>query len=184
MSVLDTLITDRTQADVDAVKALSAKDMSTWTPAEVTAYLAGMKGSYNAQDLNRVGQACAYLYNLMDSMGYAVPNYTALKTDWAREDVPTQSQMTTYLSTVAAIKAVWSAAQTIPATMDNLGYEGANNIEKLLAEVDSQLSRINKVFLRSNMAIAICGMGFYPVTVSYIYPDENLYPSVDTYPLI
>lgn len=161
MSVIDTLVTDRTAADVSTVQNLNAVDMSTWSAAEVTAYLAGMKGAYNASDLNRVGQACAYLYNLMDSMGYAVPNYTALKTDWAKEDVPTQAQMTTYLATIAAIKAVWSAAQTIPATMDNLGYDGANNIEKLLIEVEDISQRINAIFIKSGAWNAFSGTGFY-----------------------
>ena len=162
MSVIDTLVTDRSAADVTAVKNLNAVDMSTWTAAEVTEYLLGRsKGAYNASDLNRVGQACAYLYNLMDSMGYAVPNYTALKTDWEKEDVPTQAQMTTYLATVAAIKAVWSAAQTVPATMDGLGYDGANNIEKLLIEVEDISQRINAIYIKSGAWNAFSGTGFY-----------------------
>lgn len=161
MSVIDTLITDRAQADVDAVKALSARDMSEWTPAEVTAYLAGMKGAYNASDINRVGQACTYLYNLITEMGYFVPDYSALKTDWAVSDVPTSAQMQTYITTIAALKAVWSAAQAIPATMDSLGYEGANNIEKLLIEVDGQITRISAIFIRSGAWNAFSGTGIY-----------------------
>jgi len=161
MSILDTLITDRAQADVDAVKALSAKDMSEWTPAEVTAYLAGMKGSYNAQDLNRVGNACAYLHNLITGLGYNVDGYTALRTDWNIVNVPTAAEMTTYLSTVAALKAVFSAAQSVPATMNALTYEGANDIEKLFLEIDDIVKRLSAIYIRSGAWNAFSGTGFY-----------------------
>lgn len=161
MSIIDTLITDRTSADVQAVKNLNAVDMSTWSVAEVTAYLADMKGAYNASDLNRVGQACAYLYDVMTAMGYDVPNYTALKTDWVISDVPTQAQMATYITTVAALKALWSAIQTIPSTMDALTYQGANDIEKLLVEVEDISQRIQAIYIKSGAWNAFSGTGFY-----------------------
>ena len=51
MSIIDTLITDRTQADVDALIAL----LKAGTNAS------DHKGSYNASDLNRVGEAVNYI---------------------------------------------------------------------------------------------------------------------------
>lgn len=161
MSVVDTLITDRTQADVDAVKALSAKDMSTWTPVEVTEYLNGMKGAYNATDLNRVGNACAYLYAEIAKMGTFVSSFTPPKTDWTIDDVPTAAQMQAYLNDIAALKAQWSAAQTIPQSMSGIDYEDANDIEKLLTEVDSQMHRMYAVLIRCEMRTAFCGTGYY-----------------------
>ena len=66
MSVIDTLITDRAQLDVDRVKQLAERiSTGTATQAEITEYLTDLKGSYNASDLNRVGTACAYLYDLI-----------------------------------------------------------------------------------------------------------------------
>lgn len=58
MSIMDTLITDRTQADADAMNE---------------------KGTYTAIDMNRVGDAMEYLHNLFESYGYSMPNYKRIK---------------------------------------------------------------------------------------------------------
>lgn len=58
MSIMDTLITNRTQADVIAGNA---------------------KGNYNASDLNRVGEAEEYLHDLFEAYGYSMPNYKRIK---------------------------------------------------------------------------------------------------------
>ena len=55
---LDNLIFDRTAADVQRVKTLTGKlSAGTATEEEKAEWLAGMKGAYNAADLNRVGAA-------------------------------------------------------------------------------------------------------------------------------
>lgn len=57
-SIIDTLITDRTQEDVDALIDLLASGVN---PSS------NHKGAYNASDLNRVGEACNFLlYELLD----------------------------------------------------------------------------------------------------------------------
>ena len=126
------------------------------------------KGSYNATDLNRVANACAYLNGIFNSFGYIVDGYSPLKNDWyssgtvcADGNIPTQTQMQSYISTVAALKAALSAAQQIPSTMDRLTVEGANNIEKLLLEVESQLQRLSAIFVRSGAWNAVSGLAIY-----------------------
>lgn len=62
--IIDTLITDRTAADVARVHELAVKGYAGMTAAELAElaeWLAGMKGAYNAVDLNRVGTALNYL---------------------------------------------------------------------------------------------------------------------------
>lgn len=54
MSVLDTLITDRTQADVTRWKTLHDKGWFRMSPEEKVEWSSGLKGTYNATDLNRV----------------------------------------------------------------------------------------------------------------------------------
>lgn len=66
------LITDRTQADVDAVKALRTKRLSDMTEEERTAWLSGMKGAYNAADLNRVQEAVEEIAQQLAENGYPV----------------------------------------------------------------------------------------------------------------
>ena len=65
------LITDRTQADVDAVKALRKKRLSDMTEAERDSWLAGMKGAYNALDFNRVQEAMEEIAEMLTERGYA-----------------------------------------------------------------------------------------------------------------
>ena len=50
-TIIDTLVTDRTQADVERVRELAAKGFAAMTAAERAEWLAGMKGAYNAADL-------------------------------------------------------------------------------------------------------------------------------------
>lgn len=58
MSILDTLITNRTQADVDALADLLSVPMADWTTEQLAAFNQAIsKGSYNYTDLNRVTQA-------------------------------------------------------------------------------------------------------------------------------
>lgn len=70
MSIIDTLITDRSQSDVDRALTLSAKGWAGMTAAEREEFEAGMKGSYNATDLNRVNAAMEYLDTRLKAMGY------------------------------------------------------------------------------------------------------------------
>lgn len=165
MSIIDDLITDRKAADVAEVKSLLALANAGDAAAQYRLENENFKGSYNAADLNRVGTACAYLHGLITDMGYEVPNYTTPKTDWHGDiydgDVPTAAQMQAYITNIAALKAVWSAAQAIPSTMDNLSYEGANNIERLLIEVEGQIERITAIYIYSGAWNAYSGAGFY-----------------------
>lgn len=115
------LITDRTAQDV--------KDRTE-------------KGSYNASDLNRVGSAMVYLRDKFNDNGYDVQ--ISPKTDWKEIDVPTESDMTLYLSCLGTIRGVIALPEytpKTPETMANLTYITANNIEKILEIVDSMLSK-------------------------------------------
>ena len=67
-TIIDNLVTDRTQADVERVKALAAKGFAAMTSDEQAEWLAGMKGAYNASDLNRVGTALNYLAGRLASI--------------------------------------------------------------------------------------------------------------------
>lgn len=74
----DYLITDRAEADVERVQYLR----SLWGPApgqwrgttgELVEWEAGLKGAYNAKDLNRVTLAASYLLTKLGELGYAIP---------------------------------------------------------------------------------------------------------------
>lgn len=107
-------------------------------------------GYYNATDLNRVGQAISYIAARLTAAGYSVP--VLPKTDWAVGDIPSAAQMTAYLADVAAIRAALAVRSTTPPTpldMDDLTVEEANDIERILADVDGLVSNMIAAYRHS-----------------------------------
>ncbi|ODU56966.1 MAG: hypothetical protein ABT01_02975 [Clostridium sp. SCN 57-10] len=114
--MIETLITDRAQADVEQRTA---------------------KGHYNASDLNRVGQAMLNVAARIVGMGGVCA--VNPKTDWAMQDIPTEAQMPAYLSDLAAIRAAYASlpdTPDVPGSMEHLTYGAANDIEQMLRDVD------------------------------------------------
>ena len=89
------LITDRTQADVNYVVRLSTKSWNNMSEKEKADWESGLKGAYNASDLNRVGNAVVYVAGRLTKAGYLVP--VSPKIDWTASDIPKESDMRTYL---------------------------------------------------------------------------------------
>lgn len=76
-TILDTLITDRTQEDVDRASYLNGlwdPRALQWrgTPQERAEWEAGPRGAYGFADMNRVVQAAAYLIGQLEALGYHV----------------------------------------------------------------------------------------------------------------
>lgn len=148
MSIIDTLITDRTESDVTYAAQLAQKGWAAMSAAERTAWIAGLKGSYNATDLNRVGAAVAYVATELSDIGYAVS--VNPKTDWVISDIPTLAQMTAYLNDIDAIRSALSVPSGIPSVPDSmaqLNYTKANHIERILVEIDQLVQNIIASFV-------------------------------------
>lgn len=125
MTIIDTLITDRTAQDV----------------AQLTA-----KGHYNATDLNRVGEATRYIADRLNGYGYAVE--VTGRSDWTGMDIPRQGDMDAYLGDVKRLRRTIAVMKTTPAGpegMAGLDWARANDIEKILVDLE---------FLINNMAAA------------------------------
>ena len=121
-------ITDRSKADVERCKKLSAKGWNNMTDKERSEwYAAAMRGAYNHSDLNRVETAVAELSEFLE-LGLVT------KTDWGTWDVPTHTDMNRYISNLQTIKERCLSSEEIPASMNGLTRESANNIEKMLSE--------------------------------------------------
>ena len=143
MSVIDTLVTDRIEADVSRHRELTDKGWAEMTTAEKSEWMAGMKGAYNASDLNRVASAMSYLSQRFASAGYSVP--VSSPTDWANGDIPRKDDLDTYLDDLRRIRAAMAVMDTTPAapeSMDYLTWAKANDIEKILVDVDDALGRL------------------------------------------
>ena len=124
-----TLITDRTLEDVAARNE---------------------KGSYNATDLNRVGAAVKYIAERFSGYGYAVS--VSPKADWSESVTPTASQMETYRGNIASLRAViavMAATPETPETMRALNYVKANNIERILQDLDTLITNMEQAWFFS-----------------------------------
>lgn len=133
------LIYDRTAEDVERALTLAKKaEAGTLTDAEKTEWLAGMKGCYNAADMNRVEAAVKSIAAELNAAGYAVAVEPSDR-EWRESDIVRLSQWRQYLANVQALRdAYYTLAETgqLPAPEDKLDYAGANNIEKVLADID------------------------------------------------
>lgn len=161
MSVIDTLVTDRTEADASRYSELRDKGWAEMTAAERAEWVAGMKGAYNASDLNRVASAMSYLSQRFASAGYSVP--VSSPTDWANGDIPTKGGMDTYLDDLRRIRAalaVMDTTPTAPGSMDYLTWAKANDIEKILVDVDDLLTKIAGT-VDLGWALGIAHIGLY-----------------------
>lgn len=122
-NILNRLVTDRNQTDVSEWLRLRSKGYGSMSEEEKAKWVAGMRGAYNASDLNRVTEAMVYLAELYRQYGYAV-NYTPINithedgttdTTWRLTDIPTDAQMAEFL---AGLCSFWAAVETAEMTVE------------------------------------------------------------------
>ena len=100
-------------------------------------------GYYNAGDLNRVGSALSYLSARLRGYGYSAP--VTAKQDWTMADEPTLGQLGAYLADVAAVRGALAVTADTPPTpedMAGLTWQEANDIEKILADVETLITNM------------------------------------------
>lgn len=125
---ISTLITDRTQADVQA-----------WND----------KGTYNPSDLNRVTHAMEYLVERLRSYGYFV-RYERVKVPhiednlddytWYHSDIPQERELTAYLQNVNWLReamVLYPNTPEVPDDMEGFTFAEANNIEQILVNIET-----------------------------------------------
>lgn len=157
-TVIDTLITDRTEADVERARGLAAKGFSAMTADERAEWLTGMKGAYNASDLNRVGTALNYLTARLNPVCGRSITWTA-KTDWSVTDIATPAQAETYRKQIQGVRdALTYPADTPDApALSRLTYASANDIERILKLCETLIDNIIKAFRYTGAAECAAG---------------------------
>lgn len=128
-NILNTLVTDRTQEDVDRAIEMDRKGWSRMTEKERAEYAGGPRGAYTRHDMNRAVGVMEYLDSLMSVAGVesgyqpvSIQHKTAAgtwsDTVWIDEDKPRPSQWSAHISNVyqfwnfvshidAAVKPKW-----------------------------------------------------------------------------
>jgi hypothetical protein len=121
------LVYDRTAQDVETARTQRG---TTLTP---------LKGCYNASDMNRVAAAVTEIAAELNSAGYTV---TVNPRTYAESDIIRRSDFAAYLTDVQTLRdaiAVRASTPELPAADAKLDFVGANNIEKILADLDELL---------------------------------------------
>lgn len=150
MTIIDELITDRTQADVAVLKALADKIKSgNFTAADILEFNLPSKGAYNFEDLNRVGKALIFLADLLTESGYFVS--VDVKTDWTMSDIPRINDISAYLQQVDKVRHALNIADYLPETPTTiLTVEQANDIEKIIESTYDFLQNMIAEYRYSN----------------------------------
>lgn len=163
------LIYDRTAEDADRWYYLSTKlDTVGWsglTSEDQQEWLTQLKGGYNHTDMNRVGNAVVYLggrftdllphlvsyregYNVADDLLFHLP-YVAEdvaikpKTNWALGDPVWIDQAVQYLADLSVLRGLlplYAKAPAVPPDLVDLTIQEANDIEKLLVDIDAEIT--------------------------------------------
>jgi hypothetical protein len=104
------------------------------TAEELAIFNSPHKGAYSYTDYNRVGEAMTELQGLLSGIGITV-TITA-RTDWAATDNITATDRAAYLADLNTIKDAFYGTTELPEAWDKITLEDANNVEKMLLEIE------------------------------------------------
>ena len=157
-----TLITDRTQADVNRYLYFRDKKWADLTSTEKSEWLAGLKGCYNYTDFERVENAVQYLSNLLNAEGYTNTVVISDASTYTREYIRDKNEIIQYLDNVATLQEVYYnnvEIGTLPTISSWLSYEGANIIERILLDIEQMITNMQAQWRYSGELYA--GEGYF-----------------------
>lgn len=152
-TILSTLVTNRTQRDVDRAYYLeslwkydkkSGKLVWKGNTSEYNEWLNDPKGEYRYTTLNRVESAIGYVRDLLSKAGYEVQDIE-VKTDWKMEDIPIIDHADRIISNLNKIRntvRIPYDTPEVPCDLDMLTFEEANDIEKIILYVGEAAERL------------------------------------------
>ena len=145
------LITNRTLLDVERWKTLRSKGWDNMSLVERQEWLgeiettpSATRGMYTHNDLNRVEKAVESISRRLLDLGY-MSSPLVVKTDWTQEDVVLKEDMNRYLGNIVTLcesVAQYPGIPTAPNVESRMTYSVANNIEKILMDIDSLATKI------------------------------------------
>ena len=122
---------------------MSASERQEWL-GETLPTPAASKGMYTHNDLNRVENAVKSIVKLLEESGIDVP-YMTIKTNWTYKDRLMDSDIERYFSNISTLRGLFEMHNNTPkapTVNDKLDFNLANNIEKILVDVEEIAIRI------------------------------------------
>lgn len=155
MAILTNMVFDRTQSDVDALVSImqkaNAQGFDSLTQAELDFIKTAQKGAYNAADVNRVVSAYNTLVADLAAEGYPVTLAGTIPTK-AASGLLLDTEGEVYLQNVEIIRSalpVFDDTPPTPTTMNNLTFQKANDIEKILYDVSVAIQNMIDAYFYS-----------------------------------
>ena len=106
------------------------------------------KAYYNTTDLNRVESATEYISRLLKLYSYFYGELECKK-DWLMTDFPTEEEMNRYLNNIQKLMDSFYLKENtpnLPQSMNYLDIEKANNIEKILYDLNELIENMISQF--------------------------------------
>lgn len=130
-------ITDRTYADIEQVKEISAKAKAgTWTTEEQELWAAGMKGALSYMDYNRIESGIKDIANILQAK-------VSVKTDWDENGYLNANDATRWLDNIKSIRSLCNGKSSSPETPSGYStltfyrYSLINSIEQILLDIET-----------------------------------------------
>lgn len=138
------MIIDRTMSDVNNAKLLRLKIQSgqSLTESEQSAF---ERGACTITMLNRIENVQKTLAELLNKYAYRVSVST--KTDWGYSDIFDNANYNRILNNLNVLKSAYYTYSSTPDTPGYIfGYEEANDIEKILSDIDGMITSMKNNF--------------------------------------
>lgn len=106
-----------------------------------------MKAYYNSNDFNRIEDACNEVSRLLNKYGYE--NSIIVKSNWTISDIPNKADVDRILDNLQLLREVYYIFPDSPKTpenMDMMDIYRANDIEKILYDIDMIIQNMIKQF--------------------------------------
>jgi len=147
MSIIDELIFDRTDEDLEVAKNYIKNNQP--LPSDNLRY------SWDCRALNRTEEAMEYVNEIFKELGYF--RNMEFKTDWFADEI-TPKQSKRYISNLKTLRSYLtmpSDTPVVPNTINGMTIERANEIEKIIHDIDVVLEALQNNFVYSG----VCGSG-------------------------
>lgn len=152
-------IFDRTNEDLAIATELREKiatiGYDKLTDYEKELWNSDLKGCRNASDLNRIGNACNIISNMMYTAGIIEEEFH-VKDDWEQIDIPSIWNMENLLGIIAVLREI---ASQYDKTIEKVPNNPINTIEKmnLVERILYEVYNITNIILTDRQ---VCGEGY------------------------
>lgn len=145
--IIDELIYDRTYEDIESARQYVKNNVP--FPND------NLRFSWDYRALNRTEQAMEYVDSIFKELGYY--KNMKFKTDWLNDEI-TRAEAQRYLDNLTNLRnfiLMPSTSPDVPTTMNGMTIQRANDIEKLIFDLNFVIESLQKYLIRSG--VGSCG---------------------------